>query len=53
MCGETEENLIAMVGNFAEVCRKRDLKVIEGKNKIIVLGEEEEFEWRFALTGYD
>ena len=26
-CGESEENLRALVGHFAEVCRRRGLKV--------------------------
>ena len=31
----------AMVGHFVEVCRRRDLKVNEGKSKVMVLGGEE------------
>ena len=32
-----EEDLKAMVGRFAEVCRRRGLKVIVGKSKVMVL----------------
>ena len=37
LCGESEEDLRVMVGWFAEVCRKRGLKVNTGKSKVIVL----------------
>ena len=40
LCGESEEDLRAMVGRFVEVCRRRSLKVNEGKSKMIVLGVE-------------
>ena len=35
--GELEEDLRVMVGRFAEVCRRRGLKVYAGKNKVMVL----------------
>ena len=38
---ESEENLIAMVGRFAEVCRRRGLRVNAGKRKVMVLSVEE------------
>ena len=41
LCGESEEDLIAMVGRFAEVCRKSRLKVNTGKSKVMVLNREE------------
>ena len=40
LCGESEEDLRAMLGCFVEVC-KRGLKVNAGKSKAIVLGGEE------------
>ena len=33
-CGESEEDLRVMVVWFAEVCRKRGLKVYAGKSKV-------------------
>ena len=44
LCGETEEDLRVMVGQFAEVCRRRELKVSAGKSKVIVLNGEEGLE---------
>ena len=42
--GESEEDLRVMVGRFAEVCRKRGLKVNAGKSKLMVLNGEEGLE---------
>ena len=42
LCGELEEDL--MVGWFAEVCRKRGLKVNADKSKVMVLNGEVELE---------
>ena len=44
LCGESEEDLRAMVGRFTEVCRRRKLKVNAVKNKMMVLKGEEELE---------
>ena len=41
LCGESEEDLRAMVEHFVEVCMKRDLKVNAGKSKVMVLVREE------------
>ena len=41
LCGESEEDLREMVGRFAEVCRRRGLKVNAGKSKVAVLNGEE------------
>ena len=41
LCGESEEDLRAAVGRFAEVCRRRGLKVNVGKRKVIILNREE------------
>ena len=43
MCGESEEDIRAMVGRLAEVCRRR-LKVNADKSKVIVLNGEEGLE---------
>ena len=40
LCGEAEENLRAMVGRFAEVCRRERVKVNAGKSKVMVLNGE-------------
>ena len=44
LCGESEEDLNAMVGRFAEVCRSRVLKVKSGKSKVMVLNGKEGLE---------
>ena len=44
ICGESEEDLRAMVRWFAEVCRRRGLKVNAGKSKVIVLNGKEGLE---------
>ena len=36
LCGESEEGLRAIVGWFAEVCRRRVLKINVGKSKEMV-----------------
>ena len=53
LCGESEEDLRAMVGHFVEVCRRRGLKVNEGKNKVMVLGGEEGVECEVTCMGGD
>ena len=35
LCSESEEDLKVMVGQFAEVCRRRGLKVNAGKSKVM------------------
>ena len=40
LCGESEEDLRVRVGWFAEVCRKRGLKVNAVKSKMMVLNGE-------------
>ena len=40
MCGESKEDLRAMVGLFVEVCRRRGLKVNTGKSKVMILNGE-------------
>ena len=41
-CGESEEDLNAMVGRFVAVCRRKGLKVNAGKSKVMVLNGEYE-----------
>ena len=50
LCGESEEDLRAMVRRFAVVCR-RGLKVNAGKSKVIVLGGEEGLECEVCIDG--
>ena len=51
LCGELEEDLRVMVGLFAEVCRRRELKVNAGKIKVIVLNGEEGLECEVHVDG--
>ena len=44
LCDELEEDLRAMVGCLAEVCRRRGLKVNASKSKVMVLDREEGLE---------
>ena len=50
LCGESEEDLRAMVGRFVEVCR-RGLKVNAGKSKVMVLNGEEGLECEVHVDG--
>ena len=51
LCGESEEDLTAMVGRFAEVCRRRSLKINASKSKVILLGREEGLECEVCVDG--
>ena len=51
LCGEWEEDLRAMVGRFAEVCRRRGLKVNAGKSKVMVLGGEDGLQCEVYVDG--
>ena len=44
LCGESEEHLNLMVGRFAEICSRRDLKVNTDKSKVMMFGGEEGLE---------
>ena len=52
ICGESKEDLRAMVEQFAEVCRRRGLKVNAGKSKVMVLNREEGLECKFHIDGF-
>ena len=41
LCGDSEEDLRAMVGCSVEVCRRRGLKVNASESKVMLLGGEE------------
>ena len=49
--GESEEDLRARVGCFAEVCRRGDLKVNVGKRKVMVLGREKGLKCEVCIDG--
>ena len=51
LCGEWEEDLRAMVGRFAEVCRRRGLKVNAGKSKVMVSGGEDGLQCEVYVDG--
>ena len=48
VCGELEEDLRAILGRFAEVCR-RGLEVNAGKSKVMVMNGEEGLECEVHL----
>ena len=47
--GESEEDLRIMVGHFVELCMRRGMKVNVGKSKVMVLNEEEGFEYEVSV----
>ena len=51
LCGELEEDLKAMVGRFAEVCRRRGLKSNANKSKVMVLNGEEGLDCEVHVDG--
>ena len=51
LCGESEEDLKEMVGQFAEVCRRRGLKFNAGKSKVMVLNGEDGFDYEVHVDG--
>ena len=48
LCGDSKEDMRTMVNRFVVVCRRRGLKVNEGKSKVVVMNGEEGLEWRFT-----
>ena len=51
LCGESDEDMRAMVGRFVQVYRRRGMKVNEGKIKVMVLNGEEELECEGHVDG--
>ena len=43
-CGDSEEDLRAILGRFVEVCRRRSQKVNAGKSKVMVMNGKEGLE---------
>ena len=52
LCCESEEDLRAMVGRFAEVCRRRGLKGNAGKSKGMIPNREEGLECEVHVDGF-
>ena len=52
LCSDLEEDLRAIVGRFIEVCRRRGLKVNEGKRKVMLIGGEEGLECEVCVNEY-
>ena len=51
VCGESEEELRAMVKQFAEVFRRRGVKVNAGKSKVMVMNGEQGLEREVHVDG--
>ena len=51
LCGESYEDLRAMMEHFVEVYKRRVLKVSAGKSKIIVLNGEKGLECEVCVDG--
>ena len=51
LCSELEEDLRVMVGWFAEVCKRRGLKVNAVQIKVMVLNGEEELKCEVHVDG--
>ena len=51
LCGESKEDLRAVVESFVEVCRRRGLKVNAGKSRVVLLGGEEGLECEVCVNG--
>ena len=51
LCGESKEDLRAMVGHSTVVCSRRGLKVNAGKSKVMVLGREDGLKSEVCVDG--
>ena len=51
LCGESNEDLRAMVGRFVEVCRRKGLKINAGKSKEMVINGEDGLECEVLVDG--
>ena len=51
LCGESEEDLRAIVGHFIEMCRRRGLKVNSDKSKVMLLVGEEGLDCEVCVNG--
>ena len=52
LCGELERDLRVMVGRFAEMCRRRGLKVSAGKSKVMLLNGEKGLKCEVHVDGF-
>ena len=51
LCWESQEDLRAIVGRCAEMCRRRGLTVEASKRKVMVLNREEGLEGEVQVDG--
>ena len=51
LCGELKEDLRGVAGQFAEVCKGRELKVNAGKSEVMVLNGKEGLECEVHVDG--
>ena len=51
LCGESKKDLRVIAGRFAEVCRRRGMKVSAGKSKVLVLNGMERLEYQVHVDG--
>ena len=51
LCGESEEDLKAILELFVEVCRKKGRKVNADEINVIVLGVEKGLKWEICVDG--
>ena len=51
LCGESREDLRAMLGRFVEVSGRRRLKVKTGMSKVMLLNGEERLECEVTVDG--
>ena len=48
LCGESEEDLRALVRRFLEVCRRRGMKDNTSKSKVMIMNGKEDWSVRFT-----
>ena len=51
LCGESEEDLRAIVEQFEGVCKRRRLKINAGKSKVMVVNGEERLKCEVHVNG--
>ena len=51
LCGESQDDLRAMVRHFGEVCWRRSLKVNASRSKVMVMNGEEGLEFEIHVDG--
>ena len=51
LCDTSKEDLMAMVGHLAEMCRRRSLQINTNKSKMMELNEEERLDCEVCVEG--